>query len=110
MEALQCIYMDDLQIIYQDPLFLFEITITNSDEVLLARLSITMPPADYPNTIPEIKIVKMYGETMQKISDLEALIRKESEQRIGNCMIYEICEVVKEIIEGQIIKGQEIEE
>ncbi len=58
--------MDDLQIIYQDPL-LFEITITNSDEVLLARLSITMPPADYPNTIPEIKIVKMYDETIKKI-------------------------------------------
>jgi len=61
------------------------------------RLSIEIP-SNYPNEVPLIKVVRIVNETSQKIEEIEAFIKTESENRVGSPMIYELCEAAKEFI------------
>ncbi len=58
LEALKCIYMDDFQVIYKEPLIVFEITLKDPEEQTLVRFSIKLP-SDYPQAIPDIKVVRL---------------------------------------------------
>jgi hypothetical protein len=54
--------MDDYQLIYQEPHTVFEITLKDTEDQTLARLSIEIPSL-YPNEIPLIKVVRIVNET-----------------------------------------------
>jgi hypothetical protein len=89
--------MDDYQLIYQEPHTVFEITLKDTEDQTLARLSIEIPSL-YPNEIPLIKVVRIVNETSQKIQEIEAFIKTESDNRRGAPMIYELCDATKEFI------------
>ena len=76
---------------------MFEIRLKDTEDQTVARLSIEIL-SQYPNEIPLIKVVRIVNETSQKILELEAFIKKESENRLGTPMLYELCEATKEFI------------
>lgn len=89
--------MDDYQLIYEEPQIVFEITLKDTDDQLIGRLSIEIP-SKYPNEVPLIKVVRIVNETSQKIQEIEAFMKMESESKLGSPMIYELCEAAKEFI------------
>ena len=88
MEALECIYPEELVIESTKP-YKFEVQINSNadaaDNYLKVKLIVEMPP-DYPQNIPFMRLKNLSPEYLDNkmLDDFEGEIREKARENIGN--------------------------
>ena len=103
MEAIKCIFMDDLVILEEKP-YKFEVLLNSNNESkeknhLQLKLTFELPD-DYPNSMPSIRMKNMSPDIINNnmILDFERLITNKAQESVGTFMLYEVCEALREQI------------
>ena len=120
VEALECIFVDEFELLFNDP-FKYEITLhTDRDDEDLDFIKVKLVieyPLDYPLVVPkfQIKNLSLGKLTPNQMYDCENLFRDTAEEMKGEPMMFDITERIKEYLQGVNdtfveIKEQEDEE
>ena len=103
IEAIKCIFMDDLKILEEKP-YKFEVLLNSNNESqdknhIQLKLTFELPD-DYPNSMPSIRIKNLSPDIINNnlILDFERLIGNKAQESLGTFMIYEVCEALREQI------------
>lgn len=103
IQACECIFLEQFQMLEERP-FKFEILINSnseSEDKNHLKLKIVFDlPNSYPNTTP-VTILKNLSPDIihnNKMVEFENLIDEKKRENIGNPMVFEICEALREKI------------
>ena len=101
LEALKCIYMDDIQVLEEKPYKLqIQLNSNNeSDDKNHLKLRITLElKEDYPHSVPSIRIKNLSQDIIDNnmLIVFEKMINTKAEESVGTQMIYDVCEHLRE--------------
>lgn len=98
-EALESIFVDDFQQLSTSPYHwkvdLQPFPAEDEENHVALSLEATIP-RNYPNEVPELKIIVVKGLNEDQVETILNLATKCAEENIGMAMIYTICEEIKE--------------
>jgi hypothetical protein len=102
IEAIKCIFMDDLVILEEKP-FKFEVLLNANNELERNHLQLKMTfelPDEYPTVVPNIRIKNLSPDILDNnlILEFDKLVSHKADQCLGTMMIYEVCETLREKI------------
>jgi hypothetical protein len=93
--------MEDLKIVEERP-FKFDVKLNSNSESedknhLKLKLTFELPE-NYPHQVPSIRIKNLCKDIIDNnmILDFEKIVLTKAEESIGNLMIYDICDAIKE--------------
>ena len=93
--------MDDIEILEDRP-FKFEVNInanSESKEKNFLRLRLTFElPENYPHFTPSVRIKNLSPDILDNnnVLELEKVITNKADENIGNQMIFEMCDAIRE--------------
>ena len=101
IEALKYIYMDDMTVIEERP-FKLEIMLNSNNEgadknFLKLKIIIELGES-YPHQVPVI-ILRNHSQDIidnNLMIQFEKLVTEKAEESLGTCMLYDVCEAVRE--------------
>ncbi len=103
IESLKYIFLEDLEIKEEKP-YKFEVMLNANNEsveknYLKLKLIFELPDT-YPEQVPIVRIKNLTPDIIHnnKMLEFEKLVASKADENIGNPMIYEICEALREII------------
>ena len=103
IESLKYIFLEDLEVLEEKP-YKFEVMLNANNESaeknwLKLKLTFELPD-DYPTQIPIVRIKNLTPDIIHnnKMLEFDRLVATKADENIGNAMIYEICEAVREIL------------
>lgn len=101
LEALEAIYMDDFEIVAENP-FKFRLNIAAADaEGSIAKaivLHAELPP-EYPDVVPLLRLEQKQGLNSSHVDSIQQLINQEAEENVGMEMIFTLSSAVKDWLE-----------
>lgn len=93
--------MDEFTLLEDKP-FKFEIILnsnTESADKNYLKLQVIVDfPQNYPNQVPQMRLRNLCPEIINnnKMLELETIVQTKAEENLGNFMIFEICESIRE--------------
>lgn len=103
IESLKYIFLEDLEVLEEKP-YKFEVQLNSNNESeeknwLKLKLIFELPD-DYPTQTPIVRIKNLTPDIIHnnKMLEFDKLVAVKSEENLGNPMIYEICEALREIL------------
>ena len=102
LEAIKCIFMDDLIVLEERP-YKFEVLLNANNEADRSHLSLKVTfelPDDYPSIAPNMQIKNLSPDIIDNnmVLNFEKLISTKAAESLGTMMIYEVCEALREKI------------
>ena len=102
IEAIKCIFMDDLQMLEEKP-YKFEVLLNANNELERNHLQLKLTfelGQNYPTEVPSIRIKNLTPEIINNnlVLEFDKLVTKKAEESVGTMMIYEVCEALREKI------------
>jgi len=116
----QVLEVEALQAIFQDDFLTMDPIVNNTNKALREsmRFRITLKPyvgdeeskcfvavylvigltLKYPITLPNIQVMVIKGLSRQKGAELEEKVNTSAQGKLGNCMIFDLCELVKDYL------------
>jgi len=111
IEALQSIYPEELEIVEEEPQFIFKINLESQDSdrfpdfAMSAELQFTYTP-EYPDTAPLMEVTD-YSDNVDdmQLTQLNDLMTAQAEENLGMAMIFTIITAVQEHLTESMERG-----